>query len=135
MGLWGTEQVWPRNARLPRIDPLRRPLVTVRIGPPVDLTYDDPDTDTKRIMAALMDLLPPGGPGAPHPHRGGAPPHVPRRATAATRTARPNGAPGAIADRLSRPVRKVLSGGTVTAVDARACASPRGSALGQGPPR
>ena len=59
MGLWGTEQVWPRNARLPRIDPLRRPRVTVRIGPPVDLTYDDPDTDTKRIMAALMDLLPP----------------------------------------------------------------------------
>jgi putative phosphoserine phosphatase/1-acylglycerol-3-phosphate O-acyltransferase len=59
MGLWGTEQVWPRNARLPRIDPLRRPHVTVRIGSPVVLTYDDPDTDTKRIMAALMDQLPP----------------------------------------------------------------------------
>jgi putative phosphoserine phosphatase/1-acylglycerol-3-phosphate O-acyltransferase len=25
----------------------------------VDLTYDDPDTDTKRIMAAITDLLPP----------------------------------------------------------------------------
>jgi putative phosphoserine phosphatase/1-acylglycerol-3-phosphate O-acyltransferase len=59
MGLWGTEQVWPRNARLPRIDPRRRPRVTVRIGPPVQLTYDDLDTDTKRVMAALMDLLPP----------------------------------------------------------------------------
>ncbi len=59
IGLWGTEQVWPRNARLPRIDPLRRPGVTVRVGPPVELTYDDPDTDTKRIMAALMELLPP----------------------------------------------------------------------------
>ena len=59
MGLWGTEQVWPRNARLPRIDPLRRPRVTVRIGPPVELTYDDPDTDTKRIMAAITDVLPP----------------------------------------------------------------------------
>ena len=59
MGLWGTERVWPRNARLPRIDPLRRPRVTVRIGPPVELTYDDPDTDTKRVMAALSDLLPP----------------------------------------------------------------------------
>jgi putative phosphoserine phosphatase / 1-acylglycerol-3-phosphate O-acyltransferase len=59
MGLWGTEQVWPRNARLPRIHPLRRPRVTVRIGSPVDLTYDDPDTDTKRIMAALVELLPP----------------------------------------------------------------------------
>jgi putative phosphoserine phosphatase / 1-acylglycerol-3-phosphate O-acyltransferase len=65
MGLWGTEQVWPRNARLPRIDPLRRPRVTVRIGPPVELTYDDPDTDTKRIMAALTDLLPPEA----HEHR------------------------------------------------------------------
>jgi putative phosphoserine phosphatase / 1-acylglycerol-3-phosphate O-acyltransferase len=61
MGLWGTEQVWPRNARLPRIHPLRRPHVTVRIGSPVDLTYDDPDTDTKRIMAALAELLPPEG--------------------------------------------------------------------------
>jgi putative phosphoserine phosphatase/1-acylglycerol-3-phosphate O-acyltransferase len=59
MGLWGTEQVWPRNARLPRIDPLRRPRVTVRIGPPVALTSDDADTDTKRIMAAITDLLPP----------------------------------------------------------------------------
>jgi putative phosphoserine phosphatase/1-acylglycerol-3-phosphate O-acyltransferase len=59
MSLWGTEQVWPRNARLPRIDPFRRPRVTVRIGPPVALTYDDLDTDTKRVMAALMDLLPP----------------------------------------------------------------------------
>jgi putative phosphoserine phosphatase / 1-acylglycerol-3-phosphate O-acyltransferase len=59
MGLWGTEQVWPRNARLPRIDPFRRPRVTVRIGPPVELTYDDPDMDTKRVMAALMELLPP----------------------------------------------------------------------------
>ena len=26
IGLWGTEQVWPRNARLPRIDPLRCPM-------------------------------------------------------------------------------------------------------------
>jgi putative phosphoserine phosphatase/1-acylglycerol-3-phosphate O-acyltransferase len=59
LGLWGTEQVWPRNARLPRLDPFHRPRVTVRIGPPVELAYDDPDTDTKRIMAAIMDRLPP----------------------------------------------------------------------------
>jgi putative phosphoserine phosphatase / 1-acylglycerol-3-phosphate O-acyltransferase len=59
LGLWGTEKVWPRNARLPRVDPLHRPRVTVRIGPPVDLTHDDPDTDTKRIMAAITDVLPP----------------------------------------------------------------------------
>jgi putative phosphoserine phosphatase / 1-acylglycerol-3-phosphate O-acyltransferase len=59
MGLWGTDQVWPRSARLPRIDPRHRPLVTVRVGPPVTLTHDDADTDTKRIMAAITDLLPP----------------------------------------------------------------------------
>jgi putative phosphoserine phosphatase/1-acylglycerol-3-phosphate O-acyltransferase len=59
MGIWGTEQVWPRSCRLPRIDPLHRPRVAVRLGPPVGLAYDDPDTDTKRIMAALTDLLPP----------------------------------------------------------------------------
>ncbi len=59
IGLWGTERVWPRNARLPRMDPLHRPRVTARVGPPVALTYDDPDTDTKRIMTAIVDLLPP----------------------------------------------------------------------------
>ena len=59
LGLWGTEQVWPRSARLPRVDPLRRPRVTVQVGPPVALRYDDADTDTKRIMSAITDLLPP----------------------------------------------------------------------------
>ena len=53
MGLWGTEQVWPRSARLPASTRCR-PRVTVRIGPPVELTYDDPDTDTKRIMPSFV---------------------------------------------------------------------------------
>ena len=60
VGLWGTEQVWPRSERLPNMlavtDP---PLVTIRVGRPVDLKYRSPDADTKRIMAALADLLPP----------------------------------------------------------------------------
>jgi putative phosphoserine phosphatase / 1-acylglycerol-3-phosphate O-acyltransferase len=59
LGLWGTEQVWPRSARLPRIDPRHRPVVTVRIGAPVSLAHDDPDTDTKAIMTAITDQLPP----------------------------------------------------------------------------
>jgi putative phosphoserine phosphatase/1-acylglycerol-3-phosphate O-acyltransferase len=59
IALWGTERVWPRNARLPRMDPFRRPRVSVRVGAPVALTYDDPDTDTKRIMSTIVDLLPP----------------------------------------------------------------------------
>ena len=60
IGLWGTEKVWPRSARLPNVlnivDP---PLVTVRVGPPVALKHQSPDADTKRIMKALMDPLPP----------------------------------------------------------------------------
>jgi len=60
VGLWGTEQVWPRSARLPNLlavtDP---PLVTIRVGSPVELNHRSADADTKRIMAALSELLPP----------------------------------------------------------------------------
>jgi putative phosphoserine phosphatase / 1-acylglycerol-3-phosphate O-acyltransferase len=60
IALWGTEKVWPRSSRLPNVlnivDP---PLVTITVGGPVDLKHQSPDADTKRIMKALMDLLPP----------------------------------------------------------------------------
>jgi putative phosphoserine phosphatase/1-acylglycerol-3-phosphate O-acyltransferase len=60
IGLWGTEKVWPRSARLPNVlnivDP---PLVTIRVGPAVVLKHASPDADTTRIMKALMNLLPP----------------------------------------------------------------------------
>ena len=60
VGLWGTEKVWPRSARLPNIlNVANPPLITVRVGSPVKLGHRSPDVDTKRIMAALMDLLPP----------------------------------------------------------------------------
>jgi putative phosphoserine phosphatase/1-acylglycerol-3-phosphate O-acyltransferase len=58
LGLWGTEKVWPRSSRLPNMNPLSRPLVTVRAGPPVPLRYDDVELDTKEIMTAIVDLLP-----------------------------------------------------------------------------
>ncbi len=62
IGVWGTEKVWPRSARLPNIfnivDP---PTVTIRVGRPVPLKYQSPDADTKRIMKAIVDLLPPEG--------------------------------------------------------------------------
>ena len=35
-----------------------RPTVRVRVGPPVDLAYDDVDKDTTRIMVAIVDQLP-----------------------------------------------------------------------------
>jgi putative phosphoserine phosphatase/1-acylglycerol-3-phosphate O-acyltransferase len=60
IGLWGTERVWPRNARLPNVLHVRRPpKVRVRVGPAVPLAHEDPDADTERIMAAIVDLLPP----------------------------------------------------------------------------
>jgi putative phosphoserine phosphatase/1-acylglycerol-3-phosphate O-acyltransferase len=60
MGIWGTEKVWPRSSRLPNVlNVLTPPKVTVRVGPPVVLQYKNPDSDTKRIMEAIMDLLPP----------------------------------------------------------------------------
>jgi len=60
IGLWGTEKVWPRSSRLPNVLNVGSPpTVTVRVGPPPKLSYRSPDADTKRIMKALMDLLPP----------------------------------------------------------------------------
>ncbi len=63
VGLWGTEVVWPRNRRLPRLDLEsfggERPTIRVRVGDPVPLKHRSLDADTKRIMAALVDQLPP----------------------------------------------------------------------------
>lgn len=60
IGLWGTEQVWPRSSRLPNLlnvtDP---PLIRVRVGKPVELKHRSANADTERIMAAIADLLPP----------------------------------------------------------------------------
>lgn len=59
VGLWGTERVWPRNARTPNVLAIGHPpTVRVRVGPPVDLKYRSADADTKRIMDALVALLP-----------------------------------------------------------------------------
>ncbi|MCP3937910.1 MAG: HAD-IB family hydrolase [Actinomycetia bacterium] len=71
IGLWGTEKVWPRSSRLPKMDVTSPPKVTVTVGKPVDLSafpigdesaIDDPevlDAVTRAIMAAIVDLLPP----------------------------------------------------------------------------
>ncbi|RLE25764.1 MAG: HAD-IB family hydrolase [Actinobacteria bacterium] len=58
VGLWGTEKVWPRSAKIPRLSLTDRPLVTASVGPPVKLKYKSPNADTKRIMKALVALLP-----------------------------------------------------------------------------
>ena len=59
VGLWGTEQVWPRSSRLPNVLNLASPpTVSVRVGEPVALKGRSLEADTKRIMAAIVALLP-----------------------------------------------------------------------------
>ncbi len=60
LGLWGTEQVWPRSSRWP--DPtsvLHPPTIRVRVGPEVELRHRSLRADTERIMTAIVELLPP----------------------------------------------------------------------------
>jgi putative phosphoserine phosphatase / 1-acylglycerol-3-phosphate O-acyltransferase len=59
-GVWGTERVWPRSEPVPRMFNLTDPpTVRVRVGPPVELKGRSPAADTRRIMAAITDCLPP----------------------------------------------------------------------------
>jgi putative phosphoserine phosphatase/1-acylglycerol-3-phosphate O-acyltransferase len=60
IALWGTEQVWPRSARLPNVtNVVHAPTVRVRVGAPFTLAGADATADTERIMAAIVELLPP----------------------------------------------------------------------------
>ena len=60
IGLWGTEAVWPRSAKVPQLGSPLRPLpVRVRIGPPIRFDRDDPTEATERLMAIITSLLPP----------------------------------------------------------------------------
>ena len=80
VGLWGTERVWPRSSRLPNVlnvaDP---PLVTVSVGPPVELKHRSLDADTKRIMAAISAQLPAEARRAASPDARRAGRHLPAR--------------------------------------------------------
>ena len=52
--------MWPRSSRLPRLlNVTDAPRVTATVGRPVELKYRSLDADTKRIMSAIVDLLPP----------------------------------------------------------------------------
>ncbi len=60
VGLWGTEKVWPRSARVPDFTLVRHPpKVRVRVGKPVPLSLTDAKVDTETIMQAISALLPP----------------------------------------------------------------------------
>jgi putative phosphoserine phosphatase/1-acylglycerol-3-phosphate O-acyltransferase len=59
VGLWGTEKVWPRSARVPDFTLVRNPpRVRVRVGKPVALSLTDAKADTATIMEAIGALLP-----------------------------------------------------------------------------
>jgi putative phosphoserine phosphatase / 1-acylglycerol-3-phosphate O-acyltransferase len=65
LGLWGTESVWPRRARVPAvwnvIDP---PTVRMRVGKPIRLRNANDDAAVRSVMRAIEKLLPvvAGGP-------------------------------------------------------------------------
>jgi putative phosphoserine phosphatase/1-acylglycerol-3-phosphate O-acyltransferase len=59
VGLWGTERVWPRSSKVPKVVTLNPPRVQVRVGEPVGGLTGKATPDTKRIMSAIVDLLPP----------------------------------------------------------------------------
>ncbi len=60
VGVWGTERVWPRSERIPRVWNVLDPApVQVQVGPPVELKHRSAPADTRRVMAAIADLLPP----------------------------------------------------------------------------
>ncbi len=59
IGVWGTEEVWPRSSKVPNVATLQHPpRVTVTVGPAVGLGLEDAAADTATLMAAIADLLP-----------------------------------------------------------------------------
>lgn len=59
VGLWGTEKVWPRSARLPNLlNVTNPPEIRIRVGEPFRVDTSDPDLATRRLMSAIRNLLP-----------------------------------------------------------------------------
>jgi putative phosphoserine phosphatase/1-acylglycerol-3-phosphate O-acyltransferase len=59
IGLWGTERVWPRSARVPTMTTLAHPpMIRVRVGAPVRLGLTDAVADSTAVMDAIRALLP-----------------------------------------------------------------------------
>ena len=78
VGLWGTEKVWPRSSRMPRLlNIVDAPTVTARVGKPAEPKHKSLEADTKRIMKAIVKQLPPRPSGARRPPRSWPPPTHP----------------------------------------------------------
>ncbi|MEI6453508.1 MAG: HAD-IB family hydrolase [Actinomycetes bacterium] len=62
VGLWGTEKVWPRSAKLPSLlAVIHPPAVLINVGEPFFVGEGDPHAETAIAMAAISALLPDGG--------------------------------------------------------------------------
>jgi putative phosphoserine phosphatase/1-acylglycerol-3-phosphate O-acyltransferase len=62
VGIWNTEQVWPRSSRLPEVRNISHPpKVRVRVGRPLHLSGPDASAETARLMVAISALLPKAG--------------------------------------------------------------------------
>ena len=59
IGIWGTENVWPRNSRVPHVWNIASPpTVRVRVGQPVSLKLRSEKADSARMAEAVGALLP-----------------------------------------------------------------------------
>lgn len=70
IGLWGTERVWPRKSKVPRLVTINPPNVRARVGEPLTGLKGSDAAVTKRIMAAITGLLPPEAHVRREPTRG-----------------------------------------------------------------
>jgi len=59
VGLWGTERVWPRKSKMPRLLTINPPNVSAKVGPPLVGLKGADAAVTKKVMAAITELLPP----------------------------------------------------------------------------
>jgi putative phosphoserine phosphatase / 1-acylglycerol-3-phosphate O-acyltransferase len=62
VGIWGTEKVWARNAKLPNVTNVTSPpLITLKAGRPVKqlkLSKKSTAADVERVMDAISSQLP-----------------------------------------------------------------------------
>lgn len=54
---YGTDTVWPRGRPVPRLGLLRRRVVSVDFGTPIEFTGTDHQADVDRLMATIADML------------------------------------------------------------------------------
>ena len=125
VGLFGTEQVWPRSAKLPDMTTLLHPRqVSVVVGQEVELGHTDAVADTEVLMAAIADLLPPEAHTgrAPTPDELGAHPTlgVTVRAERAESALPARAALAAAAVRTGNRLSRLLARGSGTVVGGRA---------------